>query len=262
MEKLHRLDYCPEFAHDMLKVIEDGLLKPDKGSRWDCSKIVAKMNEIRQKCDDSAAYCLDPKEWKGKAGEPLPVSVPRSPAGPKPAFKFPNSDSLANVCYQHHNNQYGSIDSDMASGQVREGRSRAGSRNNAQPSPTSTRPPLLRSQSTPPPASPRESLSRERPEQELRKVTTRTPSPHQETRTSPSQEQATQIPNTYAVPPPLPPGERIVRSTGTTSTGKSNTDSQAPMIGRTARPRAGKARRRWEDCKKCVKGAFSCFRSR
>lgn len=74
MEKLHRLDHCPEFAHDILEIIHKGLLHPDKRKRWDCSKIVAKLDTIHQKCVSSEAYCLRPHKWEGEPLEHFNVS--------------------------------------------------------------------------------------------------------------------------------------------------------------------------------------------
>ena len=92
MEKLHQLDHCPEFAHDILEVIQNGLLIPDKILRWDCLKVVHKLGEIRQKCDSDAAYCLAPQERKGKSVEAFTVLVTEFPR-PNPAMSFYKSDS-------------------------------------------------------------------------------------------------------------------------------------------------------------------------
>jgi len=75
MERLHRLDHCPEFAHDILKIIHEGLLHPDNRKRWDCFKIVVRLDAIRQKCENSEAYCLKPHRWEGGPLEVLKVSV-------------------------------------------------------------------------------------------------------------------------------------------------------------------------------------------
>ncbi|KAK0643155.1 kinase-like domain-containing protein [Cercophora newfieldiana] len=65
MEKLHNLPECPEFAHDVLKIIHQGLLCPDKTKRWKSSRVVDELNTIWQKCEASEAYCLAPEPWKG-----------------------------------------------------------------------------------------------------------------------------------------------------------------------------------------------------
>ncbi|KAL2195580.1 kinase-like domain-containing protein, partial [Corynascus similis CBS 632.67] len=75
MEELHLLDFCPEFAHDLLRIIHKGLLHPDKRQRWSCSKIVTELARIRQKCDSSEAYCIAPSNWEGGPLEIFTVSV-------------------------------------------------------------------------------------------------------------------------------------------------------------------------------------------
>jgi serine/threonine protein kinase len=74
MEELHKLDYCPEFAHDLLKIIHKGLLHPDKRQRWDCTRIVNELNRVRERCDTGKAYCTTPSRWKGERLEPFTVS--------------------------------------------------------------------------------------------------------------------------------------------------------------------------------------------
>jgi hypothetical protein len=76
MEKLHKLDYCPEFAHDLLRIIHQGLLHPDKRQRWDCTEIVTELGRIRQRCGSSnKAYCEAPSNWEGGPLEAFTVSV-------------------------------------------------------------------------------------------------------------------------------------------------------------------------------------------
>ncbi|KAK4243164.1 kinase-like domain-containing protein [Corynascus novoguineensis] len=74
MEELHRLDYCPEFAHDLLKIIHKGLLHPDKRQRWNCGKIVTELGRIREKCGSSPVYYIAPSNWDGEALEIFTVS--------------------------------------------------------------------------------------------------------------------------------------------------------------------------------------------
>lgn len=78
MEELHKLNYCPEFAHDLLRMIHKGLLHPDKRKRWDCTEIVTELGRIRQKCDSSEAYCIAPSHWEGGLLESFAVSVRNS----------------------------------------------------------------------------------------------------------------------------------------------------------------------------------------
>ncbi len=75
MEALRQLDYCPEFAHDLLGVIHKGLLHPDKRQRWDCTKVAAELDKIRRKCDSSKTYCITPFKWDGRPLENFTVSV-------------------------------------------------------------------------------------------------------------------------------------------------------------------------------------------
>jgi hypothetical protein len=75
MEGLHKLDYCPDFAHDLLGIIHKGLLHPDKRQRWDCTKIVTELGRIRQRCDSNKAYCEAPSNWEGGPLETFTVSV-------------------------------------------------------------------------------------------------------------------------------------------------------------------------------------------
>ncbi len=75
MDGLHKLDYCPEFAHDLLRLIHKGLLHPDKRQRWNCAKIAAELDRIRRKCDSDEAYCIAPFEWEGGPLEAFTVSV-------------------------------------------------------------------------------------------------------------------------------------------------------------------------------------------
>jgi len=75
MEKLHRLDHCPEFAHDILDIIHGGLLHPDKRKRWDCFKIVTELEAIHKKCINNVEYCLAPHRWEGRPLEVFNVSV-------------------------------------------------------------------------------------------------------------------------------------------------------------------------------------------
>ncbi|GAB1315705.1 Kinase-like domain-containing protein [Madurella fahalii] len=64
MEKLHNLPHCPGFAHDVLKIIHQGLLHPDKTKRWESSKVVDELELIWQSCKRSDAYCLEPRKWE------------------------------------------------------------------------------------------------------------------------------------------------------------------------------------------------------
>jgi len=75
MEKLHKLKYCPEFAHDLLDLIHGGLLVPDKKLRWDSHQVVDQLGTICRQCKENAAYCLEPSEWKDNAVETLTVMV-------------------------------------------------------------------------------------------------------------------------------------------------------------------------------------------
>jgi hypothetical protein len=79
METLHNRDDCPEFAHDVLSIIHRGLLHPHKKKRWDCSKVVAELDRIRQKCESSKEYCLAPHKWTRGSLEVFKVSVNASP---------------------------------------------------------------------------------------------------------------------------------------------------------------------------------------
>jgi hypothetical protein len=56
--KLHGLSQCPEFAHDLLNIIQDGLLIPNSKKRWECSVIGDKLDQIRKKCEVDSSYCL------------------------------------------------------------------------------------------------------------------------------------------------------------------------------------------------------------
>ncbi len=75
MEELHQLDYCSQFARDLLRIIHKGLLHPDKRQRWDCAKIPAELVRIRGKCDSNEAYSIALFEWEGGPQETFTLSV-------------------------------------------------------------------------------------------------------------------------------------------------------------------------------------------
>lgn len=75
INSLHNLRDCPGFAHDVLKIIHQGLLHPDKTKRWISSKVVNELQTIWKRCESSESYCLDPQMWKGGPVEVFRVRV-------------------------------------------------------------------------------------------------------------------------------------------------------------------------------------------
>ncbi|GAB1316366.1 hypothetical protein MFIFM68171_06576 [Madurella fahalii] len=90
IEKLHKLEYCPAFAHDFLGVLQQGLLIPNKKSRWDCQEIVRKLDEIRKKCESNDAYCVNPCPWSGETVDTPTVSGVGKLTARKPSVSQPN----------------------------------------------------------------------------------------------------------------------------------------------------------------------------
>ena len=75
MKQLHGLDHCPRFAHDVLEIIHDGLLVPDRKKRWECTEVVNRLKSILTECQQNEAYCLAPERWRGDEIERLVVWV-------------------------------------------------------------------------------------------------------------------------------------------------------------------------------------------
>ncbi|KAK3365888.1 kinase-like domain-containing protein [Lasiosphaeria ovina] len=67
--ELHQLDHCPWFAHEMLDLIQNGLLLTDARSRWECHRVVEKLDEIRKECEADPLRYVEGRGWKSKTTE-------------------------------------------------------------------------------------------------------------------------------------------------------------------------------------------------
>ncbi|KAK3319881.1 hypothetical protein B0T19DRAFT_433240 [Cercophora scortea] len=63
IKKLHNLEHCPGFAHDVLHIIENRLLQPDNKARWRCTRVVNELDRIRRGCEEDGWYCVAGFKW-------------------------------------------------------------------------------------------------------------------------------------------------------------------------------------------------------